>query len=55
MIQVEYTKPLSNNTNVDVADIKESYLADLQKLRDYYGPLIVQATFNSRSHLRRVM
>ena len=55
MIQVEYTKPLSNNVTKDVKDIQASYLADLQKLRDYYGPLIVEATFNSKSHLRRVM
>lgn len=55
MIQVEYNKPFSHDITKDVKDVKDSYLADLQKLRDYYGPLIVEATFNSKSYLRRVI
>lgn len=55
MITVEYTKPFTNNVEKDVNDVRTSYLKDLQKLRDYYGGLLVDATFNSKANLRRVI
>lgn len=54
MIAVKYTKPFTNNVEKDVSDVRNSYLKDLQKLRDYYGVLLVDAAFNSKSHLREV-
>ena len=55
LITVGYEKPFTNNVEKDVSDVRNSYLKDLQKLRDYYGSLLVDATFNSRSKLRRVI
>ena len=53
MITVAYEKPLTNNIEKDVKEVRDSYLADLQALRDYYGPLFVEAALNSESKIRR--
>lgn len=55
MIQVQYSKPFTNNVEKDVSDVRKSYLADMEKLRDYYGPLLVEAAFNPRAKIRRVI
>ena len=55
MVTVEYEKPFTNNVEKDVSDLRESYLRDLEKLREFYGPLFIKAAFNSKSYLRRVI
>lgn len=55
MITVNYSKPFTNNVEKDVKDVRASYLADLQKLREYYGPLLVEAALDQRPHLRRIV
>ena len=56
MITVAYSKPFTNNVEKDVKDVRASYLADLEKLRSYYGVLFVQAEVdNSKPKLRRIV
>lgn len=55
MITVEYAKPFTNNVEKDISDIRQSYLEDLAKLRQYYGPLLEEAVLNSKPKLRRVI
>ncbi len=56
MITIDYSKPFTNNIEKDVKDVRTSYLADLQKLREYYGDLFVRAAIdNSKPNLRRIV
>lgn len=54
MITVEYAKPFTNNIEKDVKSIRASYLADLERLRAYYGLLFIEASDTSKLQLRRV-
>lgn len=55
MVTVKYEQPFTNNVEKDVSNLRESYLRDLEKLREFYGPLFVKAAYNSKSHLRRIV
>lgn len=57
MITVNYSKPFTNNIEKDVKNVQDSYLADLERLRSYYGMLFVQAAHNStrQPNIRRMV
>ncbi len=57
MITVAYEKPFTNVVENDVNTIRQSYLADLAELREYYGKLFAKAAFDNHQHgnLRRIV